>query len=78
MVMVNTSYATPHDKVLPSTVHGRRRRVGFLFYFVASRYVLFQGKRKFKYFNYGHHIYDHRHYHPTFIYTKVIHLTILF
>jgi len=63
-----------------TAVDGRRRRVRFLF-FISSPVVTYfsEKKRKFKYFNDGDHIHDHRHHHPTFIYidTKVIHLTIL-
>jgi len=53
-------------------------KVFIFLYFVAAvaLNVLFRGK--FKYFNDGDHVYDHRRRrHPTFIHTKVIHLTTL-
>jgi len=63
--MVPVSYATPRDKVpsFPATVHCQRWRGGFrFFYFVTTNFS--EEKRKFKYFNDGDYIYDHRHYQP--------------
>lgn len=75
--MVPVSYATPRDKVpFPATVYTVRGGGEDSFFYFVTMYFS-EEKRKFKYFNDGDYIYDHRHYYPTYTYTKVIYLTIL-